>query len=190
MEEYLESRLRQYLARSLVDIYTTHRICRSLRQSRSSLYTILTAKSLFDRSRALHAGHLECLETRAVCEPDRFMLERKRREMEKVMQNEYLHFIVCTIIASKLYMDLSYTNFSWMEICYYAVEEINLAEKCILEILDYDVCLEWGEIKRLYDDFGEAPGEGVVGGLDVTPKASFLLWAVKSLFRLIACIEI
>jgi hypothetical protein len=83
---------------------------------------------------------------------------------------------------------MSYTNFSWMEICYYAVEEINLAEKCVLEILDYDIHLEWGEIKRMYDDFGEAPGDVLV--VDGAPRVSFFIWAVKSLFRLIACIEI
>lgn len=179
-------RVCQFLSTSIHDGHVRHRICKSLRQSQTNLYTILTAKSLFDRVKKHLPGHVDGMEQRMLTEVDRFMFERRRRELEKIAANEYLLFIGCVIVASKLYMDLTYTNISWIEICHYAVEHINAVERHVLQILDYDVCQSWVHLKEMYDEFGDVPRDL---GMEIRPKSGFFGWAFQSLFRFISCVR-
>lgn len=184
------SKLRQFLSTSINDGYTRHRICKSLKQSQMTLYTILTAKSFFDRTKKYLPNHIGNMEEKALSDVDRFMVERRRKDLERIANNEYLLFIGCIIIASKLYMDFTYTNFSWIEVCHYAVDHINAAERQVLQILDYDVGLNWAELKKMYDEFGETPNEFILNQIDIKPRSGFFKWAFGSLFRFISCAKV
>lgn len=184
------SKLRHFLSTSIQDGYTRHRICRSLKRGQMSLYAVLTAKNLFDRTRTYLPGHIDRMQEKTLSDVDRFMFERRKKELERLGGNEYLLFIGCVIIASKLYMDLTYTNFSWIEICHCSIDQINAVERQVLQILDYDVSLHWIELKRMYDEFGEVPREHVVGAMDMKPKGGFFRWALRSVFRFISCVDV
>lgn len=183
------ARFRQFLATSIYDGYIRHRICRSLKRSQMSLYTILTAKSLFDKTKKHLPGRIDAARARASSGVDMLVSGKKAREMEKILGNEYLLFIGCTIISSKIYMDLSYTNFSWIEICHHGVDQINAAERQILQALDYDVGLQWGELRRMYDEFGAMPGEALTEQIEMKRRKGFFKWAFGSLFRFISCVD-
>jgi len=173
------------LATSIHESHIRHRICTSLERSQMSLYIILTAKHLFDKVQKSVPAHTRAAEHAMLCKVDRYILERKSREAEKVLQNEYLVFIGCTIIASKMYMDFSYTNFSWVEVCSHTVDQINLTERQILQILNYDVCLNWIELKVMYDEFGCSQSTST----KIRKRKGFFNWAFKSLFSLVSCID-
>ncbi|KAG5860594.1 hypothetical protein KMI_01g02350 [Encephalitozoon hellem] len=183
------SRFKQFLGTSINDGYTRHRICKSLKRSRTSLYTVLTAKNLFDKTKRYLPGYIEKIEKGSLSDVDRFMSSRKKMELEKILGNEYLLFIGCTIISSKIYMDLSYTNFSWIEVCHHGVDQINVVERQILQVLDYDVNLQWIELKKMYDEFGAVPNEVLTGQVEVKRRKGFFKWAFGSLFRLISCVD-
>ncbi|CAD26472.1 hypothetical protein [Encephalitozoon cuniculi GB-M1] len=183
------SRFKQFLGTSIYDGHTRHRICKSLERSQMSLYTILTAKNLFDRMKKHLPGYIKRMEQKALSDVDRFMCGKRKKELEKVLSNEYLLFIGCTIISSKIYMDLSYTNFSWIEICHHGVDQINAAERQILQVLEYNVGLQWIELKKMYDEFGMMPSEALTNQVEVKQRKGFFKWAFGSLFRFISCVD-
>lgn len=183
------SRFREFLGTSIHDGYTRHRICKSLKRSRTSLYTVLTAKSLFDKTKRYLPDYIEKMEKGSLSDVDKFMSNRKKKELEKILGNEYLLFIGCTIISSKIYMDLSYTNFSWIEICHHGVDQINVAERQILQVLNYDVNLQWIELRKIYDEFGAVPNKVLSGQVEMKQRKGFFKWAFGSLFRFISCVD-
>lgn len=183
------SKIKHFLSTSIHDGYTRHRICKSLKHSQMNLYTILTAKNFFDRIKKRLPDRINSMEAKVSSDADKFMFERRKKELERVISNEYLLFIGCVIVASKLYMDFTYTNFSWIEICHYAVEQINTVERQVLQILDYDVVVHWSELKEMYDDFGETPSDIINNQIEVKPRKGFFRWALRSLFSLISCVE-
>ncbi|ADM12097.1 uncharacterized protein Eint_081650 [Encephalitozoon intestinalis ATCC 50506] len=189
MNDTTLSRFRQFLGTSIHDGYTRHRICKSLKKSHTNLYTILTAKSLFDKMKRDLPNHIERMNKRSSWDVNKFASNRRGRELEKMLGNEYLLFIGCIIISSKIYMDLSYTNFSWIEICHHGIDQINATEKLILQVLDYDVSLQWIELKKMYDEFGTMPGEILSGQIEMKQRKGFFKWAFGSLFRLISCVD-
>ncbi|KAL6122482.1 hypothetical protein NUSPORA_00471 [Nucleospora cyclopteri] len=82
----------------------------------------------------------------------RSIKERNRLEKElvkEILDCEFTLLITCTIIASKIYQDISYTNDSWEQVTYISNKKLNIAEKVILEALNYQLFFEGEEkIKR------------------------------------------
>lgn len=129
MEIKSSYRLRVFLLKSIPDSFTVERICRCVYRGQFSLYTIFTAKYYFDR-----------------------VLEQA--EDKRHVENHYLVFISCIIIASKVYMDLSYTNISWTELCHFPVIHLNRTERFILKIIDYDVMVPSTVLEQLSISYG------------------------------------
>ena len=189
VSDVMLARFRQFLGTSIYDAYVRQRICRSLKRSQMSLYTILTAKTLFDKAKRHMPAYIDAARARASSGIDMAMSARRAREVEKVLGNEYLLFIACTIISSKMHMDLSYTNFSWIEICHHGVDQINAAERQILQVLDYDVSLQWAELRKMYDEFGAVPSDALAEQIEIKRRKGFFKWAFGSLFRFISCVD-
>ncbi|KAM0671334.1 hypothetical protein CWI42_091630 [Ordospora colligata] len=179
------AKFKQLLTSSIHESHVRQKICTSLERSQMSLYIVLTAKHLFDRVQRSIPTHTQAIDHAMLCKVDRYIIDRKTREAEKVLRNEYLVFIGCTIIASKMYMDFSYTNFSWVEVCNHTVDQINFTERQILQILNYDVCLNWIELKMIYDELGCSQ----ITPTKIRKRKGFFKWAFRSLFRLVSCIN-
>lgn len=121
-------RLRAFLLTSISDSFTVERICRCIYRGQLSLYTIFTAKHYFDRV--------------------------SQHDTVRLMENPYLVFISCVIISSKVYMDLSYTNISWTELCHFPVAHLNKTERIILKLIDYDVIVPFPILEKISLSYG------------------------------------
>ncbi|KAF9763866.1 hypothetical protein NGRA_1011 [Nosema granulosis] len=129
-------RLRSFLSLSIPDTFTVDRICRCIYRGQLSLYTIFTAKHIYDKAL------------------QRINFDETLKHHRKLVENHYLVFISCVIIASKVYMDLSYTNISWTEICHFPVVHLNRTERLVLRIIDYDVIVPFPILEQISISYG------------------------------------
>lgn len=61
------------------------------------------------------------------------------KESIKILEDKYLLLLVCSIISSKYYRDIAFTNESWEGISDIDKRMLNEAEKTTLSMLDYHV---------------------------------------------------
>lgn len=59
--------------------------------------------------------------------------------IREIYNDEYLLILGCFVVASKMYNDVAYTNESWEPVAKIDFKRINLVEKIILEVLEYNV---------------------------------------------------
>ena len=59
--------------------------------------------------------------------------------IREIYSCEFTLLMGCFIVASKMYNDISFTNESWEPVTKIPCRQINLVEKIILEVLDYDL---------------------------------------------------
>ncbi|OQS54071.1 hypothetical protein EHP00_1791 [Ecytonucleospora hepatopenaei] len=62
--------------------------------------------------------------------------------IREIYNCEFTLLMGCFIVASKMYNDISFTNESWEPVTKISCRQINLVEKIILEVLDYDLFFE------------------------------------------------
>ncbi|EOB14375.1 hypothetical protein NBO_28g0014 [Nosema bombycis CQ1] len=136
-EESTSHRLKTFLYTSITDTFVVERICRCIYRGQLSLYTIFTAKIIYDKV-YLHKEQDNTLPF----------------NNSSYIQNHFLVFIACVIIASKSYMDLSYTNISWTELCHFPVNHINKTERIVLQIIDYDVIIPFKTLEAISISYG------------------------------------
>jgi hypothetical protein len=126
----MEDRIKSFINTSVEDTLIVDRIYKCLVRGRVSLCVIFNAKHIYDK-----------------------YLSKKQLCAQQI-HNSFLVFVCCAIISSKLYMDCSYTNESWTEICHFPVWHINRTENRILKEINYDVYLPYKNIEILYYEYG------------------------------------
>ncbi|KAF7682496.1 hypothetical protein TCON_2277 [Astathelohania contejeani] len=86
-------------------------------------------------------------------------IRRKFDITEKFFNDEYLMFVVCTIITCKYIFDTIYNNKYWAKMAETPVELINEYERCTLEIADYDLTVDSVEYKKIINEFRRILGK-------------------------------
>ncbi|EEQ81907.1 hypothetical protein NCER_101486 [Vairimorpha ceranae BRL01] len=142
----MDHKLKSFIYTSIPDYYVVERIYSFVVKARLSLCILFNAKYIYDK----YTTRQNIYDY-----PSTEHYSTSTNYKCNVEYDRYLLFICSTIISSKIYLDCSFTNDSWTEICHFPVLYINKVEYKILKELDYNVFMPYENLEMLYREYGE-----------------------------------
>jgi hypothetical protein len=142
-----------YLIANIGDENIVGQIEPVLSKSRTSLCIFLSGMYFYRKIKNRYSNYVFRLDNMIKCDVTKYLVKKKKNAVEMVISNDYMLFIISIIISYKGLLDIVYTNFCWSRISGISVKDLNLGERCALEILDYNITMNLQFLKDTVKGF-------------------------------------
>lgn len=175
---HLSDSIARFLARVIGEDYAATRLVVVVMKSQISFTHLFVAVSLYRKCFLTYRSQVR--EEHVRTHPElRFATFTRKDDLDALMCDRFLLFVVALVIGSKILDDSVYTNACWSELCSIPHATLGSGERCLLGLLAWEIEPPECEVLCIIKEF-EAVNDGAVSS---APQRS---WFMK---RMLACIS-